>query len=195
MQSYKRVHQQGKLHQNDEKHSQDEVHPNDELLDLVDENDCVVQTLPRSQVYAQNLCAQMRSVWLMIKNNQGQLWIPRRSWNAKRLPGHLDGSAVGHVQAGESYQQALIRETQEEVGIILQPDSYTYLGKLTPQQHKVFSFSAVYELVVEQAPQNWNRNDIAQWYWMTPEEFLQRCDQGEKYKDSLPILIKNFYMP
>lgn len=165
----------------------------DEMLDLVDANDCVIQTLPRSQVYQQNLCAQMRSVWLIVRNQQGQLWIPRRSMNVDRLPGHLDGSVVGHVRAGESYEEALIRESQEEVGIDLVSGSYRYLGKLTPHEHKAFCFSAVYELELNHAPENWNRDDIGQWYWMTPKELLNQCNDFEKFKDTLPIVVQNFF--
>lgn len=165
----------------------------DELLDLVDHNDCVVQTMPRSEVYQKNLCSQMRSVWLMIKNKDGQLWIPRRSWTVDRLPGHLDGSVSGHVQAGESYEQALIRETLEEAGIDLNLGTYRYLGKLTPHEHNAFCFAAIYECEVATAPLNWSRADIGEWYWMTPQELLKRCREGEMFKDTLPLVIRHFY--
>ncbi|MBP9765144.1 NUDIX domain-containing protein [Candidatus Babeliales bacterium] len=165
----------------------------DEILDLVDEQDCVVQTMPRLQVYNQNLCSQMRSVWLIIKNQHGQMWIPRRSWNVDRLPGHLDGSVSGHVLAGETYEQALVRETMEEVGLQLQPGSYSFLGKLTPQAHNTFCFASVYEMLVDAAPENWNRHDIADWYWLTPQELMIRCQQGDKFKDTLPVIMHYFY--
>lgn len=179
-------------------HKIDSQHPNDtyqdELLDLVDRDDRAVCTMPRTQVYEKNLCAQMRSVWLMIKNTQGQLWIPRRSLTATRLPGYLDGSVCGHVQAGESYQQALVRETLEEVGIDISQASYRYLGKLTPHEHGSFCFAAVYEYELDEPPVNWNRADIAEWYWMTPEEIVHRHAQRDNVKDTLSLVVQHFYM-
>ncbi|MBI2344870.1 NUDIX hydrolase [Candidatus Dependentiae bacterium] len=166
----------------------------EECLDLVDNNDCVVQTLERSYIYQNNLCSQMRSVWLFIKNKDGQFWIPRRSMKVQRLPGHLDGSVVGHVQAGETYDQAMIRETNEEIGIDLHQTTFTYLGKLTPHEHGAFCFSAIYEMELEEAPKNWNREEIGDWYWMTAKQIIQRCNRDEKFKDTLPKIIAHFYL-
>lgn len=170
-----------------------EEHEN-EMLDIVDSNDEVVHSMPRALVYQKNLYAQIRSIWLIIKNDKGQLWIPRRSWNLKQLPGHLDGSVSGHVQAGETYEQALIREATEEIGCDLSGMTYQLLGKLTPQEHKTFCFSTVYECVMPQAPECWNRDEICEWKWMRPEEIIQKYEQGEKIKSSLPIIIKHFYL-
>jgi len=166
----------------------------EEYVDLVDQNDCVVQTMARSEVYQKNLCSMLRSVWLIIKNEQGQLWIPRRSLTMDRLPGYLDGSVSGHVRSGESYEQALFRETQEEAGIDLSAYGViSLLGKLTPHEHNAFCFAVVYELTLPDAPQNWNRDDIAEWYWFTPEELRRQFTQGDKFKDMLPIILEQFY--
>jgi len=165
----------------------------EEILDLVDHNDCVIKTIPLSLAYQQNLCSQIRSVWLIIKNDEGKLWIPRRSFNVERLPGYLDGSVAGHVRSGETYEQALLREVQEEIGYNLQFHEYRLLGKLTPNEHKSFSFASVYEYVTKQAPENWNRHDIGEWYWMSPQEIIDRCQNGEKAKSILPLIIEYFY--
>ncbi len=166
----------------------------EEYLDLVDKDDCVIQTVPRSYVYQNDLCGQMRSIWLFLKNKEGQFWIPRRSMKVAILPGHLDGSVVGHVQAGETYEQAMIREAQEEIGLDLGKLSFKFLGKLTPHEHGAFCFSAIYEMEIENAPQNWSKEDIGDWYWMTAQQIIDRCSQDEKFKESLPKIINYFYL-
>ena len=55
----------------------------EEILDIVDQNDEVITSMPRSEVYAQKLFSQMRSVWLLMKNSKGELWIPRRALDRK----------------------------------------------------------------------------------------------------------------
>ena len=88
----------------------------DELLDLVDFNDQIIGTKLRSEVYAQNL-NNFRVVNLFLSNDQNQLWIPRRTASKKLFPLSLDTSMGGHVSSGESYEEALKRELQEELGI------------------------------------------------------------------------------
>ena len=165
----------------------------EEFLDIVDQDDNVISSMPRSKVYEQQLFAQMRSVWLMLKNRDGQLWIPRRAYDRKILPGYLDGSVVGHVSAGESYEQALIRETHEEVGLDLVHYDYSFLGKVTPFQDQAFCFAAVFECHIDTAPKNWNKHEFAGWSWLYPEQLIEQYDQGILMKDTLPIILKKFY--
>lgn len=165
----------------------------EEFLDIVDQNDQVIKSMPRSQVYDQKLFSQMRSVWLLLKNSQGQLWIPRRCSTRQHLPNYLEGSVVGHVKAGENYQQALIRETMEEVGFDITQKRYKLLGKLTPQQHQTFCFATVYECMIDKAPANWNRDEYSEWSWLYPQDIITCAGQGEKIKDTLLVVLKMFY--
>ena len=165
----------------------------EEMLDIVDKNDEVISTMPRSEVYAQDLCSQMRSVWLLIKNEEGKLWIPRRCNSRPILPGYLDGSVVGHVQAGETYQQAMIREAQEEVGIDMSKIPYKLFGKITPHEDESFCFATVYECALQQAPANWNQREFSEWFWLSPQELMQKILAGEKVKDTLPIILQKYY--
>lgn len=165
----------------------------DEILDIVDEHDQVVATMLRSEIYQKNLCAQMRSIWLMIKNAKGQLLILRRSYNRSHLPGGLDGTVVGHVQAGETYDQALFREAIEEIGVDMTKVPFRELGKLTPQKDNVFCFAQVYEAQLEEIPEGWNKEEFCECFWATPQEILEKIAQGDKHKKSLPIVLKAFF--
>ena len=165
----------------------------DELLDIVDEQDQVIGSMLRSDVYRQKLYTQMRSIWLMIKNSQGQLLILRRSYDRPHLPGYLDGAVAGHVQAGETYEQALFREASEELNIDMDKIPYRVLGKLTPLQDKVFCFAQVYEAELEDIPENWNREEFCECFWAAPQEILEKIKDGDKHKDSLPIVLRAFY--
>ena len=165
----------------------------EEWLDIVNEDDNVIGMMSRSDAYEQKLYSSLRTCWLMIKNSEGKLWIPRRHLSKKILPGGLDGSAVGHVSAGESYKRGLIRETEEEVGVDLTKVPYKLLGKLDPQKDKSLCFAHVYEIELDDVP-DWNKDDFVEFFWLTPQEVLQKIEEGHPAKSTLSIILKKFYI-
>src|SRR3990167_1715083 len=88
----------------------------DEYLDLVDDNDIVIGKKKRSEVYAEHL-SNFRVVNAFVINTKGELWIPRRAAHKRVFPLCLDMSMGGHVETGDSYEQAFARETREELNI------------------------------------------------------------------------------
>ena len=163
----------------------------DEKLDLVDEEDQVIGVLSRSEVYARGL-HNIRVVNLFVVNNEGNLWIPRRTAHKKLYPLHLDMSMGGHVMSGEKYDEAFSRETQEELRIDVAKTPYRFLRHLTPHEHGVSAFMNVYEITQDAAP-DYNPDDFMEYFWLRPEDVLARIVAGEKSKSDLPKLVKIFY--
>jgi isopentenyl-diphosphate delta-isomerase len=91
----------------------------DEILDLVDENDIVVASRPRSEIYAENL-HNFRVINAFLVNGNGEIWTPRRTAHKRIFPLALDMSVGGHVESGETYDEAFARETLKNSGSILQ---------------------------------------------------------------------------
>ncbi|WAK02849.1 NUDIX hydrolase [Methylobacter sp. YRD-M1] len=86
-----------------------------ELLPVVDENDCVIDTLPRHYVHAQSL--RHRAVHILVFDDQDRLFLQKRSLLKDLNAGLWDTSAAGHVDAGEDYDSCALREIEEELGI------------------------------------------------------------------------------
>jgi 16S rRNA (adenine1518-N6/adenine1519-N6)-dimethyltransferase len=89
--------------------------PADELFPVVDANDRVIGTAPRSQVHGDNL--RHRAVHILIFRPSGEVFLQKRSEWKDRHPLAWDSSAAGHVGAGEEYDVAAARELEEELGI------------------------------------------------------------------------------
>ena len=87
----------------------------EELFDVVDEDDIPVRTATRGEVHSQNLLH--RAVHVFVLNKNGDLWLQKRSQLKDMNPGVWDSSVSGHLNAGEDYLQAAIRELGEEIGI------------------------------------------------------------------------------
>lgn len=88
-------------------------HPG-ELCDVVDSEDRPTGSRLRSEVHVNNLLH--RAVHLWILNSRGELFLQKRSpWKINH-PDLWCSSAAGHVDAGETYEEAGHREMLEEIG-------------------------------------------------------------------------------
>jgi isopentenyl-diphosphate delta-isomerase len=127
----------------------------DELLDLVNEHDQVIGQQWRSHVHQQNM-HNFRVVNAFLINEQGQLWIPRRTAHKKLFPLALDASMGGHVGAGENYLQAFERELMEELRIDAKQTPFHYIGSLNPYEHNTSGFMQVFMLHTNNAPKSYS---------------------------------------
>jgi isopentenyl-diphosphate delta-isomerase len=165
---------------------------NDELMDVVDRHDNVICQKKRSELYAEDT-PNCRAINVFIVNPQAQIWIPRRTEDKKLYPLHLDMSCGGHVQSGESYEEAFKREVEEELNIDIEQVSWRELGHLTPYTDGVSMFMKVYEIRANETPR-WNKGDFVESYWLLPSEIIEKSQKGEKVKGDLPLLVKKFYV-
>ncbi|MDQ0797278.1 NUDIX hydrolase [Streptomyces sp. B1I3] len=89
--------------------------PADEILDIVDENDEVVGQAPRGEATARGL--RHRCVFVEARDAAGRLFVHRRTATKLVFPSHYDMFVGGVVGAGESYDDAALREAEEELGV------------------------------------------------------------------------------
>jgi isopentenyldiphosphate isomerase len=93
----------------------------DELFDIVDEHDRVTGQARREDVHAQKLWH--RAIHVLVFNRAGQVFLQRRSMAKDIAPGRWDSSCSGHLDAGEDYDAAAVRELGEELGLELAADA------------------------------------------------------------------------
>ncbi len=100
-----------------------------ELLDVVGEQDYPLRRATRREIHERGFIH--RAVHILVFNKNGDCLLQKRSLLKDTHPGLWDSSAAGHVDAGESYEQAARRELAEELGIS-SPIPLTPLAKLPP---------------------------------------------------------------
>lgn len=85
-----------------------------EVFDLVNERDEVVGREIRSEVHRLGL--KHRAVHILLTNTRGAVFLQKRSMTKDTWPGAWDSSASGHLETGENYDEAAVREVREELG-------------------------------------------------------------------------------
>lgn len=87
----------------------------DEIFDVVDEHDAVIGREFRREIHRRGL--RHRAIHVFWLRGDGRLCLQRRSYAKDKAPGLLSTSCAGHVDAGEDYPTAAVRELREELGI------------------------------------------------------------------------------
>ena len=87
----------------------------DEIFDVVDEHDRVIGREFRREIHRRSL--RHRAIHIFWLRSDGQLCLQRRSYAKDNCPGLLSTSCAGHVDSGEGYQTAAVRELGEELGV------------------------------------------------------------------------------
>ena len=88
----------------------------DELFPLVDENGKVIGSATRTECHSGSMLLHP-VVHLHVIDENGSFYLQKRSMNKKIQPGKWDTAVGGHVDYGESIEEALYRETCEELGV------------------------------------------------------------------------------
>ena len=89
----------------------------EDIFDIVNERDEVIGRAPRSEVHARGLLH--RAVHVLVFNSRGEVFLQKRSMKKDRQPGVWDSSCSGLVDSGEDYDQTVLRELEEEIGLVL----------------------------------------------------------------------------
>jgi isopentenyldiphosphate isomerase len=152
-----------------------------EVIDIVDEDDNVVGTAPRAVAYERGL--RHRAAFVLVRDGQGRIFVHRRTDRKLVFPSLHDMFVGGVLGAGESYDEAALREAGEELGATGLPQPahlFTFLYEDGPRTW----WSAVYEVRWE-GPVDPQREEVAWHAFLTEEELAARLEQWEWVPDGL----------
>ncbi len=125
---------------------------NEEMFPITDEEGNIVGAATRGECHNGESMLLHPVVHLHVFNSRGELFLQKRPHWKDIQPDRWDTAVGGHVDLGESVEQALARETREELGItdfqaerlppyvfqsqrereLVYPHRCTYNGPITP---------------------------------------------------------------
>jgi isopentenyl-diphosphate delta-isomerase type 1 len=143
----------------------------DEWFDVVDANDRVLRRERRTTVHSQGLFH--RAVHILVFRSDGQVLLQRRSMSKDTNPGKWTSSCCGHVDAGEDYREAAVRELDEELGIALDgPDGLSELFRHGPCRATGNEFIRVYRVFWDGAVQP-HPDEVSELRWLSPGDLSE----------------------
>lgn len=95
--------------------SSETMNPRDEIVQIVDLDNNETGTAARHEMRAKGL--PHRATYILVFNNNGELFVQKRTMTKDIYPGYYDIATGGVVLAGESYDESARRELEEELGI------------------------------------------------------------------------------
>ena len=161
-----------------------------EIVDLVTSDDQVIGNSTKEDARAQG--HYTRVSFIILLNSKNELFLQQRKSTKKTYPLYWSGSAAGHVQSGESYLDAAVRETQEELGVRV---ALKQIGKFTSGADKeivtVFIGKSDGPFTLEVAA-----IERAEYYSLARLNTQPASMKMTSYlKDSLPLVSKTLHEP
>ncbi len=159
----------------------------EEILEVVSTDGRVIRTLPRSIIHG-NPSLIHRVVHVLVFNKEGELLLQKRSTNKDVAAGKWDTSVGGHVNPGETLDEAVRREMEEELGMAYcHPEFlYSYIHSNPYETELVHTYSCVYNGKII-----FNKDEIDEVRAWKIEEIKGRLDE-DIFSDNFKHEIKTY---
>jgi isopentenyldiphosphate isomerase len=104
--------------------------PSELLTRVTDDDSTVLGPVERRLVHGNPSLIHRSAHLLVLHPEDGTLLLQKRSPLKDTFPGRWDTSVGGHVSFGQSYEEAILREAREEIGVDLAHSSLERLHLL-----------------------------------------------------------------
>ncbi len=84
-------------------------------MPIVDENDNIIEYKDRSDVLDSDL---YRVAYLWVTDDENNILLAQRAFTKAHHPGCWGPAVAGTVEEGETYEQNIIKEAEEELGLL-----------------------------------------------------------------------------
>ncbi len=148
-----------------------------EILPVVNKKDEVIDTTTREVCHAKKL--RHRAVHVFIFNTKGEILVQKRSKDKDEYPSYYEASVSGHVLKNESYEEAAIREIEEEIGIVIEAEELNDRGKFEAKFGKEHHMAQLFVLFTKKKPEI-NDGEIESMEWMPKPKLVQQIKQGKR---------------
>ena len=152
---------------------------NSEWFDVVDALDRPIGKERREVVHARKLFH--RAIHVFVLDATGRMLVQKRSMLKDSAAGLWCSSCSGHLDAGEDYLAAAVRELEEELGLDIDPENLSQILSVSPCMETGWEFCRLFFLL-DDGPYVFEPSEITElrslalngldeWVASNPDEF------------------------
>lgn len=135
-------------------------------VEIVNEKDEIIGKMPKIEAHKDGTLHRISVVY--VENEKGEILVQERA------DGYLDHSAAGHVEIGETYEEAAQRELEEELGIKDTPLLRVGHGQTKNEIYPDRIVSHMFDVFKCKAnPGELQQDEVNGVYWANPEKVLE----------------------
>lgn len=162
----------------------------EEWFDVVDALDRPIHRERRAVVHERALLH--RAVHVMVLDSEERLLVQKRSASKDVAPGTWCSSCSGHVDAGEAYLAAAVRELEEEIGVRVAPEDLRPVLWASACEETGREFVWVY-LLRHEGPFHFDEKEVSALEKLSREELAKRAKESpEAFSPSFLHLYRLF---
>ena len=145
------------------------------------------KTKPRSDVHRDGDWHKAVHIWIV--NSEGKLLIQKRAPQKDSHPNEWDISAAGHLSAGETSEQAIVKELYEELGVKINKTDYKYLFTIANQStskggtfiNNEFDDVYLIKLDLDLSKLVLQKEEVSEVKWIDPLELLKAYENKDVF--------------
>lgn len=141
-------------------------------IQIVDENDNPLRGGTKQESWDQGLFHRIVRIVLIDEN--GRMYAQHRAPTKYPFPSHWDNSVAGHVDEGETYEEAAYRELGEETGITDElplEEMHYYKSEESSDGRKLNRFTKLFRATIDSShPITLDPTEADKGQWFTREQ-------------------------
>ncbi|MCG8570946.1 MAG: NUDIX domain-containing protein [Spirochaetes bacterium] len=159
-----------------------------EYFDVLNEQGQVVGKASRDECHSGTFLLHP-VIHIHVFNKKKQILLQKRARSKKIQPDKWDTSVGGHISSGESVEQAVLREAEEELGIQIDLTKLIFLGTYTYQSELerewIHSFIYYYDGMI-----CFQEEEIEEVRFFTHSEIIKLMEK----KETTPNFVKEYHL-
>lgn len=156
-------------------------------ITIVNEQDNAIAYKDRDSIQPEDIY-RVSALW--VTNSQGQVLLAQRALSKSHDPGKWGPAVAGTVDKGEDYVTNIIKETEEEIGLIdIQP-------RIGPKKHmhgRHNRFVQWFFLKIDKPAEEFTvqKEEVEQMRWFVMKDLQKDMhDNPEKYLRAMPYYVE-----